>query len=100
MDYKDIIYRIGYFRNKKRISAYELGQRLGHAKTYFYRIESGEIMLDMETFLDILTILEVPVEEFFYPNLNEFKDDKERLSFVKSLNKEEIEVLSKLLRRN
>lgn len=39
---KEIINRIGYFRNLRNISAYKLGLELGHSKTYFYRVESGE----------------------------------------------------------
>lgn len=47
---KDILNRIGYYRNLRKISAYKLGLELGHSKTYFYRIESGEIQLTIDNF--------------------------------------------------
>lgn len=68
---EDIINRIGYFRNKKNISAYKLGLELGHSKTYFYRIESGEIALTLDLFLETLEVLGVTTTEFFSPYTNE-----------------------------
>ena len=66
---KEILARIGYFRNKKNMSAYKLGLELGHSKTYFYRIESGEIQLTIDMLLEILDILEITTAEFFCPSL-------------------------------
>ncbi|MBO5925344.1 MAG: helix-turn-helix transcriptional regulator [Clostridia bacterium] len=68
---QDILNRIGYFRNLRNISAYKLGLELGHSKTYFYRIESGEIQLTLDTLLEILDILQVSTTEFFSPILKE-----------------------------
>lgn len=68
---QEILNRIGYFRNKKNMSAYKLGQELGHSKTYFYRVESGEIQLTIEMLLEILEILDVSTTEFFCPSLTE-----------------------------
>ena len=58
-NHEEIIARIGYFRNKKNISAYDLSLQLGHSKNYFYRIESGETALTMELFLKVLEVLEI-----------------------------------------
>ena len=79
---KDIINRIGYFRNKKNMTAYELGLMLGHSKTYMYRVESGEIQLSVDTLLDILTILEVTTAEFFCPFIQ-----NEALEIFNNINK-------------
>ncbi len=68
---KEILDRIGYFRTKKGISAYKLGVSLGHSKTYFYRIESGEIQLTIDLLLDVLDILNVSTSEFFCPFIKE-----------------------------
>lgn len=77
---EEIINRIGYFRNKKNISAYKLGTELGHAKNYFYRIESGKFDISLETLLDVLQILNVSLIEFLYPNL-----DKEELNAIENI---------------
>lgn len=94
---KDIIERIGYFRNQRKISAYKLGIELGHSKTYFYRIESGEIQLTIDMFLEILDILQVTTTEFFCPILK--KDDKELLDIISNLSSENKQTITDLIKK-
>lgn len=68
MNYKDIIFRIAKFREKKNMSAFELSQIIGHSGSYMYRVESGKIKLSVETLLDILKVLDVSTIEFFLGN--------------------------------
>lgn len=96
---KEIIERIGYFRNLKKISAYKLGMELGHSKTYFYRIESGEIQLTLDILLDVLDILQVTTTEFFCPMLtNEDKNVLETFNGLSSDSKQTILDLMKKLK--
>lgn len=95
LSYKEILNRIGYFRNIKNLSAYQLGIQLGHSKTYFYRIESGEIKLTMEMFIDVLEVLGVTTSEFFYPFINE--DDEKLITKILSLSKESKLIIKTLL---
>ena len=97
---QDIISRIGYFRNKKGFSAYELSLRLGYSYNYFYRVETGEIQLTIDLLLQVLEILEVTTFEFFYPNLTDFEIDKQNLELLKSLNTEEKKSLLTILKIN
>ena len=83
---EEILNRIGYFRNLRNISAYKLGLELGHSKTYFYRVESGEIALTLDMLLDILDILQVTTTEFFCPSLKD--DDKILLEMINNLSPE------------
>lgn len=85
----EILARIGYFRNKKNISAYKLGLELGHSKTYFYRVESGEIALTIDTFLEILDILQITTTEFFCPDVAQLDEYKEFFDLLNSFSKEE-----------
>lgn len=94
---KEIIDRIGYFRNKRNISAYKLGMQLGHSKTYFYRIESGEIQLTLDLLLDVLEILNVTTTEFFCPTLKE--DDKILLDMIKNLSPENKQTILDLIKK-
>ncbi len=94
---KEIIDRIGYFRNKRNISAYKLGMQLGHSKTYFYRIESGEIQLTLDLLLDVLEILNVTTTEFFCPTLQE--DDKILLDMIKNLSPENKQTILDLIKK-
>lgn len=95
---EEILNRIGYFRNKKNISAYELGMQLGHSKNYFYRVESGEIQLTIDLLLQTLEILNVSTFEFFYPSLESFNTDIEDLKLLKSLTSEERKSIITLLK--
>lgn len=94
---KEIIERIGYFRNLRKISAYKLGMQLGHSKTYFYRIESGEIQLTLDIFLEVLEILQVTTTEFFCPTLKE--DDKVLLDMIGSLSIENKQTIMDLIKK-
>ncbi len=94
---KEIIERIGYFRNKRNISAYKLGMELGHSKTYFYRVESGEIQLTIDMLLDVLEILQVTTTEFFCPTLKE--DDTVLLDMISSLSQENKQTIIDLMKK-
>lgn len=94
---KEIIDRIGYFRNLLNISAYKLGIELGHSKTYFYRIESGEIQLTLDMLLDVLDILNVTTTEFFCPILTE--DDKVLLDIISNLSPDSKQTILDLMKK-
>ena len=94
---KEIIERIGYFRNLKKISAYKLGLELGHSKTYFYRIESGEIQLTLDMLLEVLEILQVSTTEFFCPIIN--KEDKNFLEIFNSLSDDSKQTILDLMKK-
>lgn len=94
---KEIIERIGYFRNLKKISAYKLGMELGHSKTYFYRIESGEIQLTLDILLDVLDILQVTTTEFFCPMLT--SEDKNVLETFNSLSSDSKQTILDLMKK-
>lgn len=94
---KEILDRIGYFRTKKNMSAYKLGMELGHSKTYFYRIESGEIQLTIDMLLDVLDILQVSTTEFFYPIIKE--EDKELFKAISNLSAENKQTIIELVKK-
>ena len=97
MEKKEIIERIGYFRNLRNISAYKLGMELGHSKTYFYRIESGEIQLTLDMLLDVLDILQVTTTEFFCPTFKD--DDKILLEMIDNLSPENKQTILDLIKK-
>lgn len=94
---KEILERIGYFRNLRKMSAYKLGKELGHSKTYFYRVESGEIQLSVDLLLDVLDILKISTSEFFCPTLKE--DDKTFLSLISSLSPDSKQTILDLIKK-
>ena len=84
---KEIINRIGYFRNLRNISAYKLGLELGHSKT----------ALTLDMLLDILDILQVTTTEFFCPSLKD--DDKILLEMINNLSPENKQTILDLVKK-
>lgn len=97
LDKEEILNRIGYFRNKKNMTAYKLGMQLGHSKTYFYRIESGEIQLTIDMLLDVLDLLGVTTSEFFCPYIS--YEDKDLIQKVLNLSSENKQTISELIEK-
>ncbi|MBO4936903.1 MAG: helix-turn-helix transcriptional regulator [Clostridia bacterium] len=94
---KEIIERISYIRTKKNISAYKMSKDLGHSKTYFYRIESGEMQLTINNLIEVLQILGVTTSEFFCPTLNE--EDKLILNNLNNLSDDNKKTILDLIKK-
>lgn len=76
-DRKFLIDRLGYFRNKERLSARELSQRLGFSIAYIAKFENGDFNMPTEVLLKAIEICKTTPEEFFSENINEYKELKE-----------------------
>ena len=70
---------------------------LGHSKTYFYRIESGEIQLTLDMLLEVLDVLQVTTAEFFCPTLKE--DDKVLFDMISDLSPENKQTIIDLIKK-
>ena len=95
MSYRDILYRIGYFRNLKNMSAYSLSLALGKDQSYIYKVEKGLIKISLQNFLEILTILGVSTFEFFCPDVYQ---DANNIKLFKELNDKEVDAVLTLLK--
>lgn len=85
MELKSVIERIGYFRNKKNLSARELSLRIGKNDTYINILESRVINLPTSVLLEIIEALEISPEEFFSSNYTTYKLDNELSQLLKTL---------------
>lgn len=65
MELKEVIYRVGYFRNKMNLSARSLSLMLGKNKAYITKLEAGDFEPSMQTILEIIEICNTTPEEFF-----------------------------------
>ncbi|MBQ8762204.1 MAG: helix-turn-helix transcriptional regulator [Clostridia bacterium] len=99
MNYQQIIERLSLLRISKNLSARELGLKLGNSETYFYKIENGSIILSTPKLLEVLEALEISTEEFFYGNLDNYKNDMEILNLTSKLSKEEFDALKILINK-
>jgi len=64
---------------------------------YFYRFESEEIQLTMETFIEILDVLKVSAQEFFCRDLN--REEIEIAKSIKTLSRENKETILDLIKK-
>lgn len=64
MEIKDVLSRIGYVRNKARLSAREVSLRVGMSPQYVAQLESGRIVLTVENFLGCLKFANFPLKDF------------------------------------
>lgn len=94
---QEILERLAVLRTEKKMSAYKLGMMLGHSKTYIYRIESGEIQLTLDRFLEILDVLNVTTTEFFCNNCP--TRDKALIELIDGLSKDNKEIILELINR-
>ena len=85
MELKDVIYRIGYFRNKANLSARALSLTIDKNSAYITKLEAGEFEPSMSIILDIICACNITPEEFFYGDLLNYKIDKENLDIIKQL---------------
>ena len=92
-----LIDRLGYARNRANLSARELSQRLGYSVAYIAKFDNGDFSMPAEVLLDAINICGMTSEEFFFHDLNKYKEDKEILSKVKdkttivAINKNDLE---------
>lgn len=98
MNIKDIITRIGYFRNKANLSAKALSFSIGKSHGYISKMEHGDHEPSMQVILDIIDACEITPEEFFYENIDSYKIDKEILTLIKKVDeKKKLAIKSILL---
>ena len=85
MDLDNLVQRIGYFRNKKNLSARDLSLRIEKNEAYINHLESIKFNLKVSILLNILSALEISCAEFFADNYADYEQDKEILDLLNAL---------------
>jgi len=99
MTYKDIIYRISYFRDKANLSARELSFRIDKHKGYINKLESMYFNIPTEVLLKIIQELGVTVEEFFCLGESYTKEGKELLQKYNKLSQSNKDTINDLINK-
>lgn len=98
MNRQDIIDRIGYFRNKAKLSQKALSMEADVNIGYINRLECKKDFLpSLDVLLKIINACKISEEEFFYGDMYNYESDKEILKKLKELPAEKREALLKLL---
>lgn len=66
MEYKEVISRLGYFRNQAKLSQRETSLRLGYSPEFLRPIENQTVELKVSTLLDFCDVVGISVFDFFY----------------------------------
>lgn len=82
----NIIDRIAYFREQKRISAKELSLRIGKAEDYISKLESRNFNLPTFVLLDIINELGVDYAEFFAEDYKNYQTNQRIINAIQDLN--------------
>ena len=95
---KDLINRLGYFSNKRNLSAREVSLRLGYTESWYYRVEAGDININSTTLFALIDLLEITPSELFYYDLTKYDEDKELLELIRNMSKSEKEALCQIIK--
>lgn len=82
---QDVIDRIVFFREQKKLSAKELSLRIGKAEDYISKLESRNFNLPTFVLLDILSVLEVDYNEFFSKDYKNYVVNERILNAIENL---------------
>ncbi len=85
MEIKEVVERIGFFRNKLNLSARELSLRIGKHEGYINKLESKDFNLPTYMLLKIIDALEITPAIFFADNFASYKEDNELTILIKNL---------------
>ena len=99
LTYNDILLRLGYFRNKAKMSGREVSHQLGYNAQYIKRVENNQLPLRMETWLEFCEIVAVTPQEFIYLGREFSEDDKTFFELFSKLSTENKHILVELMKK-
>ena len=99
MEIKEVIKRIGFFRNRLHLSARELSLRIGKHEGYINKLESKDFNLPTTMLLKIIEALQVSPQEFFADNYGSMRSDDELYSLIRDLPLKKKELIIDLIKQ-
>ena len=97
--YDDVIFRIGYYRNKNNLSVRDLSLQLDYGTSQVHRIERKKVELKVSTLLKFMELVGITPLEFFYPDLESYKYDIELIKILSNLSSEDKQMLIALAKK-
>lgn len=85
MELKEVLSRIGYVRNQKKLSAKEVSLQIGKSQQYVAKLETAQITLSVKELLKILEVCDFPIDRFFSKNIAEEPTNKELVELIEDL---------------
>lgn len=88
MTSKEIILRLGHFRNQANLSARELSLRIGKHEGYISKLESYDFNITIDMLTKILETLNISYPEFFADNYVSYAKNKQLYELIESLSED------------
>ena len=95
---KFLIDRLGYLRNKANLSARELSGRIDKSFAYIAKFDNGDFNIPAEILLEAIEVCGSSPEEFFWENIEKYKEQKEFLCSYEKLSTESKETIKSLMK--
>lgn len=96
---EEIIDRIGIARHNAGLSAKALSELAGLNKGYINRLENGrDFLSSLDALLNIIDACGISEVEFFYHDINSYKQDMELISSLKNLSADKKLAIATLLK--
>jgi len=92
-----LINRLGYIRNRAKLSARELSQRLGFSIAYIAKFENGDFNIPSEVLLDAIEICGSTPQEFFCEDISKYEEQKDLLKNYEKLTQEGKDTIKDLM---
>ena len=86
--YDDVLYRLGYFRQRANLSAREASFMLDKGELYVTRIENNKVELKVSTLLSLMDVYNISIQDFFYLGKNYNENDKNLIDLFNGLSEE------------
>lgn len=96
-DRQFLIDRLGYIRNRAKLSARELSQRLGYSIAYIAKFENGDFSIPAEVLLDAIKICGSSPAEFFADDIAKFNETKQIIEAYEKLSEESKNTIQDLM---
>ena len=90
MELNTLIDRIGYIRDRAKLSARKLSMEIGKNPGYIHMLETTKNFAPtFETLIDIIETCNSSTEEFFYYDIRAYKQDSQIIELLKTTRDEE-----------
>ena len=101
MELKEIVERIGIIRTRANLSARALSLAISKNASYIHLLESSKTTFEpsLSVLLEIIETCGSTPAEFFSPDINQYKLDKEALDFLKTLSPHQKEAIMNLYKK-
>ena len=95
---KFLINRLGYVRNRAKMSARCLSELLDKSVAYIAKFDNGDFEMPSETLLEAINLCGSTPEEFFSKDINNFAQNKEFLDIFENLSPESKQTIKELMK--